>query len=87
MLTDIAIRKAEPADKPQRLLDDCGLYLEVSPAGGKRWRWNQRIGLCRCAGESPRGDSYRSTFTQRGVNRRAIFLDDDARRQYFPTLH
>ena len=43
MLTDTAIRKAKPADKPQRLFDGGGLYLEVSPAGGKLWRWKYRI--------------------------------------------
>lgn len=43
MLTDTAIRKAKPADKPQRMFDGGGLYLEVSPAGGKLWRWKYRI--------------------------------------------
>lgn len=42
-LTDLAIRKAAPADKPQRLFDGGGLYLEVSPAGGKWWRWKYRF--------------------------------------------
>ena len=37
-LTDIAIRKAKPADKMQRLFDGGGLYLEISPAGGNWWR-------------------------------------------------
>lgn len=35
MLTDTAIRKAKPADKPQRMSDGGGLYPEVAPAGGK----------------------------------------------------
>lgn len=43
MLTDTAIRKAKAADKPQRLFDGGGLYLEVSPAGGKLWRLKYRI--------------------------------------------
>lgn len=43
MLTDITIRKAKPADKPQRMFDGGGLYLEVSPAGGKLWRWKYRV--------------------------------------------
>ena len=38
-LTDIQVRKAKPAEKPQRLFDGGGLYLEVSPSGGKLWRW------------------------------------------------
>ncbi len=43
-LTDTAIRKAKPADKPQRLFDGGGMYLEVSPAGGKLWRLKYRFG-------------------------------------------
>lgn len=43
-LSDVAIRKAKPAAKPVRLFDGGGLYLEVSPAGGKLWRWKYRLG-------------------------------------------
>ena len=43
-LTDTAIRKAKPAAKTQRLFDGAGLYLEISPAGGKWWRWKYRFG-------------------------------------------
>ncbi len=38
-LTDIAIRKAKPTDKPYKLADADGLYLLVSPNGGKYWRF------------------------------------------------
>jgi integrase len=41
-LTDTAIRKAQPADKPRRLSDEKGLYLEVAPSGGKWWRLKYR---------------------------------------------
>jgi integrase len=44
MLTDTAIRKAKPADKSQRIFDGGGLYLEISPAGGKWWRLKYRFG-------------------------------------------
>lgn len=44
MLTDTAIRKAKPADKPQRMFDGGGLYLEVAPSGGKWWRLKYRFG-------------------------------------------
>lgn len=37
-LTDTAIRKAKATDKPMRLFDGGGLYLEVTPSGGKWWR-------------------------------------------------
>jgi integrase len=43
-LTDTAIRKAKPAEKPRRLYDGGGLYLEISPAGGKLWRQKYTIG-------------------------------------------
>ena len=43
-LTDTKIRTAKPADKPQRLFDGGGLYLEVSPKGGKWWRLKYRFG-------------------------------------------
>ena len=43
-LTDVAIRKVASTDKPQRLFDGGGLYLEVSPAGGKWWRFKYRHG-------------------------------------------
>lgn len=42
-LTDIQVRKVKPTDKPQRLFDGGGLYLEVSPAGGKLWRLKYRF--------------------------------------------
>ncbi len=37
-LTDTAIRNAKPQQRAVRLFDERGLYLEVSPAGGKWWR-------------------------------------------------
>ena len=37
-LTDTQIRNAKPAERPVRLYDDRGLYLEVGPKGGKWWR-------------------------------------------------
>jgi integrase len=42
-LTDTAIRKLKPGNKPLKLFDDRGLYLEVSPAGGRWWRWKYRF--------------------------------------------
>ena len=37
-LTDTQIRNAKSAARPVRLYDDLGLYLEVSPKGGRWWR-------------------------------------------------
>lgn len=42
-LTDIALKAAKPADKTQRLFDGGGLYLEISTAGGKWWRFKYRF--------------------------------------------
>ena len=41
-LTDTAIRNSKPSDKPIRLFDGGGLYLEVAPSGGKWWRLKYR---------------------------------------------
>lgn len=41
-LSDTAIRKAKPQAKPVKLFDGGGLYLEVTPSGGKWWRWKYR---------------------------------------------
>jgi integrase len=43
-LTDTAIRNAKPRATYARLFDGGGLYLEVSPAGGKLWRLKYRFG-------------------------------------------
>ncbi len=42
-LSDLQIKSAKPAVKPQRMFDGGGLYLEVSPSGGKLWRMKYRI--------------------------------------------
>ena len=42
-LTDTAIRTAKPAKKARKLFDGGGLYIEVSPAGGKWWRFRYRF--------------------------------------------
>src|SRR5271170_2797001 len=43
-LTDNTIRKAKPEQKTTRLFDPRGLYLEISPNGGKWWRLKYRFG-------------------------------------------
>jgi len=37
-LTDIQVKNAKPKDKPYKLADGGGLYLEVMPTGSKLWR-------------------------------------------------
>src|SRR5208337_2918273 len=41
-LKEIHIRNAKPKSKLYRLFDGGGLYLEVSPTGGKYWRYKYR---------------------------------------------
>lgn len=42
-LTDAKIRNTKPADKPLKLTDGGGLYLEVRPTGTRLWRLRYRI--------------------------------------------
>lgn len=42
MLADIAIRRAKPREKPYKLFDGGGLYVEVFPTGSKLWRLKYR---------------------------------------------
>jgi hypothetical protein len=43
-LTHTAKQNAKPGDKTARLFDGGGMYLEISPAGGKWWRLKYRYG-------------------------------------------
>ena len=43
MLTDTKIRNTKKSDKPIKLTDSGGLYLEVRPSGAKLWRYRYRI--------------------------------------------
>ena len=42
-LTDTACKHAKSVDRARRLFDAHGLYLEVSPTGGKYWRLKYRF--------------------------------------------
>ncbi len=43
MLTDAQCRSAKCKDKPDKLADANGLYLEVKPNGGKAWRYRFKL--------------------------------------------
>jgi integrase len=43
-LTNTRIRNAKPGEKATRLFDERGLYLEISPSGGKWWHFKYRFG-------------------------------------------
>lgn len=42
-LTDVTVRTAKPRDRDYKLADAGGLYLLVTPAGGKLWRFKFRV--------------------------------------------
>ncbi|GBH28828.1 Arm DNA-binding domain-containing protein [Sphingobium xenophagum] len=42
-LSSLALSKAKPRDKPYKLADGHGLYLLVTPQGGRYWRMNYRF--------------------------------------------
>ncbi|WP_243049332.1 tyrosine-type recombinase/integrase [Dyella sp. RRB7] len=42
-ITDIALRKAKPRDKPYKMAVGNGLYLLINPTGSKLWRWKYRV--------------------------------------------
>ncbi|MCF8719453.1 Arm DNA-binding domain-containing protein [Nitrospina gracilis] len=41
-LASTAVKNAKPSAKTLRLYDERGLYLEISPNGGKWWRFEKR---------------------------------------------
>lgn len=43
-LTDTAVRNAKPTDKPRKLADEKGLFLQIHPNGSKYWRFKYRFG-------------------------------------------
>ena len=43
MLTDSAIRRAKPREKPYKLADGGGLYLLINPSGARWWRLKYRV--------------------------------------------
>lgn len=44
MLTDLAIRRLKPSDKPTKHFDQFGLHILLSPTGSKLWRLKYRYG-------------------------------------------
>lgn len=44
VLTDVKVRNAKPEVKPRKLFDGRGLFLLVTPSGGRWWRFKYRFG-------------------------------------------
>jgi hypothetical protein len=43
MLTVLECKNAKPKEKAYRLADGLGMYLEITPPGGKYWRLKYRF--------------------------------------------
>ena len=41
---DIKFRNAKPLERPYKLSDELGMYLLVTPSGGRYWRFKYRVG-------------------------------------------
>ena len=74
-LTDSKIRNTKPNDKPVKLTDGSGLYLEIRPTGAKLWRYRYRIAGKEnvfAAGEyaqAPNGESKEQAEARRNAGR------------------
>jgi integrase len=44
VLTDKTVNSAKPKEKPYKLTDGNGLFLLITSAGGKLWRWKYSLG-------------------------------------------
>jgi len=53
VLTDTRIGNIRPADGAIRLADSRGLYLEITPSGGRYWRYRFRIKGKKASAPSP----------------------------------
>lgn len=42
-LTDVAIKAAKPAERPYKMADGGGMFMQVTPTGGKLWRLKYRF--------------------------------------------
>ena len=43
-LTENQLKALKPKGKSYKIADERGLYVEVSPTGGKLWRYRYRVG-------------------------------------------
>src|SRR5260370_17538967 len=44
VLTEIRIRAAKPKERAYKLFDERGLFMLVTPSGGRLWRFRYRLG-------------------------------------------
>lgn len=65
-LTDTECRTAKPKEKPYKLTDGNGLYLEVKPNGVKAWRYRFELNDGTSRKERAAPDSMRWAIQQTG---------------------
>lgn len=78
-LTDTQCRTAKPQEKPYKLTDGNGLYLEVKPNGVKAWRYRFELSVGNVRKESifaigdyvvaPKGETPEQTQDRRNGRR------------------
>jgi hypothetical protein len=44
VLTEIRIRAAKPKERAYKLFDERGLFMLITPSGGRLWRFRYRLG-------------------------------------------
>ncbi len=84
LLTDSIARNARPAAKAVRMFDRDGLYLEVSPRGGKWWRLKTALRPTRAHFRSP--PIRRPNSTAVSTHTRLTSIVADRRRTQFATF-
>jgi hypothetical protein len=62
MLTESTIKGAKPSERPCKLFDERGLFMLVTRAGGRLWRFRYRIISARLATASERDDYEQNLF-------------------------
>ena len=80
-LTDATVRAVRPAEKPKKLFDGGGLFLLVTPTGGKLWRLKYRFGGAEKLLPLVRTSKYLLQTPDRSVSRRISTYEKAQRSQ------
>lgn len=78
-LTEMHLRNAKPSEKPYKMQDDGGLYLDVAPSGTKSWRlrcWQQGKEKRVTLGRYPQM-SLKEARLERDRIKNALLLNED----------
>src|SRR3979409_2508444 len=85
VLNEARIRATRPKDRPYKVFDERGLFMLVTPSGGRLWRFRYRMGGVE---ELPTLGAYADGAVKRGREKRddalklvADDVDPSAKRQ------